>query len=404
MIVRAVSYAVAAALAGVLLCSPPASAQSGPTKLVNSPSIFEPVFASDPNGAIAAARARIAAGDLDGAIKGLEIYVVSHPNDVRPTRFLGDLYYRAGRFGKAEYEYQTLIAKDPGDKESHNRLGVVYATENRIDDAIREFDEALPGTDSVDDLVAMHVRKGDLPAYEAQMRRLAADQPTDADIQAEMGQVLAALHKPGEAIGFYERALDSDTSSLTAHNGLGLAYLELHDYADAERQFKACLAIDADNYSCNDNVAATYLESGRYDDALPVLRRTYKLAPERPEAIVNFGYLADMQGNWKKAVSFYVKAIGVGPYRPEAYIDLGIDYESNNLYQLAESALLKGVAAAPLDGRIRFLLGRAYAEQGLTSLAIEQFSAAEKSFDPNIVRIAQQESAKLAATSATTGQ
>lgn len=366
-------------------------------KIINDPSIFEPVFASDPTGAIRAARERIAAGDLAGAVKGLEIYVVSHPGEAGPERFLGDLYYRQGRFDKAEEVYKNILTHDPGDRETHNRLGVVYATENRVDDAIVQFDKALPGTDSVADLVAMHLRKGDLPQYRQQMERLAAAQPTDADIQAEMGQVYAALHRPADALGYFMRALDSDPQSLTALNGLGLAYFDLHNFSEAEKQFETCLALDNTNYTCTNNLGAAYLESGDDDACKPYLLRARSLAPERPEALVNFGFLADRHGDWKQAVDFYVRATAVGPYLPEAYIDLGIDYEHNGLYQLAQAALLKGIAAAPEDGRIRYLLAVAYNAQGEKSLALEQLKVAEQSLDPDVARIATEESAKLSA-------
>jgi tetratricopeptide (TPR) repeat protein len=374
------------------------------TKLMTNPSDADTLFPSDPQGAIDAARQRIAAGDLRGAINGLRVYVVSHPQDVAPIRFLGDLYYRAGEFGRAEFLYQQLLAANPHDKESHNRLGVVYATENRVDDAIAQFNAALPGTDSVSDLVAMHTRKGDLPAYEAQMERLALEYPADPAIQAELGQVYQALHRDGDAMPYYMRALDSDPQSLTALDGLGLAYLEVGDYDSAASYFQRCLAVDPLNYSCNDNLAANDLEAGKFDEARPILDKTYRLSPERPEALVNYGYLFDAGGDWKKAVAYYVKAIAVGPYRPEAYINLGIDYENNALYPLAQSALLKGVAAVPDDGRIRFLLGRVYAKQGLTTLAIAQFAAAEKSYDQGIVHISQLESAKLLPAALPTAQ
>ena len=63
--------------------------------------------------------------------------------------------------------YEQLIARNPKDKQTHNRLGVVYATENRVDVAIVQFQNALPGTDSIRDLVLLHLRKGDLPVYQA---------------------------------------------------------------------------------------------------------------------------------------------------------------------------------------------------------------------------------------------
>lgn len=364
-------------------------------KIVNDPSIFEPVFASDPQGAIRAARERIAAGDLAGAVKGLEVYVISHPGEVGPERFLGDLYYRQGRFDKAEEIYVRILAHNPGDRETHNRLGVVYATQNRVDDAIDQFNKALPGTDSVSDLVAMHLRKGDLPQYRQQMERLAQNEPTNPDIQSEMGQVMAALHKPADALGYFMRALDSDPESLTALNGLGLAYFDLQNFTEAEKDFRACMRIDVTNYTCTNNLGAAYLQAGDDDVAKPYLIRAHSLEPERPEALVNFGFLADRRGDWKRAVDFYVQATVVGPYLPEAYIDLGLDYEHNNLYQLAEAALLKGIAAAPDDGRIRYLLAVAYNSQGQKSLALDQLRIAEQSLDPDVARIASEEASRL---------
>jgi protein O-GlcNAc transferase len=395
---RHLSIGILVALSLALLWTTPAMAQSSPKIITDPAQIFHPDFPSDPQGAIRAARERIAAGDLDGAVHELEIYVVAHPNEISPARFLGDLYYRQGRFAKAESVYQTLLAHNPKDKETHNRLGVVYATENRVDAAIEQFNLALPGTDSVKDLVAMHQRKGDLPAYRSEMEKLASQEPTDADIQAEMGQIYAALHRPTDAMVYFMRAIDDDANSLTAINGLGLTYLDLHSYDAAERQFEKCLSLDMTNYTCENNLGAAYLQSGRYNEAEPILKRAHSLEPERPEALVNFGYLADSREDWKRAVSYYVQATQVGPYLPEAYIDLGIDYEHNSLYPLAQAALLKGVAADPNDGRIRYLLAVAYAAQGNTSLALDQLKVAEHSLDPDVARIAQQESARLTGT------
>lgn len=387
----------ALALGLAMLTGGRASAQA---KIINDPSVFEPTFASDPQGAIKAARERIAAGDLAGAVKVLQIYVVSHPGEAGPERFLGDLYYRQGRFDKAEEVYKNILDHNPGDRETHNRLGVVYGTQNRVDEAIDQFNKALPGTDSVSDLVEMHARKGDLPAYRKQMETLANAQPTNPDIQAEMGQVMAALHKPADALGYFMRALDTDPQSLTALNGLGLAYFDLQNYTEAEKDFRACIAIDATNYTCTNNIGAAFLQSGDDESSKPFLIRAHSLAPERPEALVNFGFLADRRGDWKRAVDYYVQATVVGPYLPEAYIDLGIDYEHNNLYQLAQSALLKGIAAAPEDGRIRYLLAVAYASQGQKSLALDQLKIAEQSFDPDVARLASEESSRLTAARA----
>ncbi|MBV9718528.1 MAG: tetratricopeptide repeat protein [Candidatus Eremiobacteraeota bacterium] len=350
---------------------------------------------ADQQAAVTYARELIAAGDMDRAVAGLADFVATHPEATEAARFLGDLYYRQGHFDRAETVYKQLIARNPHDKQTHNRLGVVYATEDRIDDAIVQFEDALPGTDSIRDLVFLHLRKGDLQQYETEMVRAGTQDPNDADIQEELGEIFETLHRPNEAILYFRRALDSDARSIAALNGVGMAYLDLHDWATATEYLSDCLAIDALNYACLDNLGVARIQSGNYGAALARFKRAHQLEPERPEALVNFGYLEDQAGDWKRAVTYYVQAIAVDPYVPESYVNLGIDYEHNALYSLAQSALLKGVAAAPYDGRIRYLLARAYAAQGQKALALAQLKAAQNSLDPDVAQIAKEESARL---------
>jgi tetratricopeptide (TPR) repeat protein len=370
----------------------PAGAQLDPTVIIP----IEAHAKADQQAAITYARELIAAGDLDRAVAELAEFVATHSNADDAARFLGDLYYRQGRFDKAEAIYKQILARSPHDKETHNRLGVVYATENHVDDAIAQFESALPGTDSIRDLVLMHLRKGDLPKYQQEMERSARSEPTDSDIQEELGEIFQTLHQPNAAILYFRRALDSNASSIAALNGVAMAYLDLHDYATALHYLGDCLNIDPTNYACLDNLGVAKIQAGSNGEAFDAFQKAHRLEPERPEAIVNFGYLADLRGDWKRAVSYYVQAIAVNPFVPESYINLGIDYEHNGLYPLAQSALLKGVAATPYDGRVRYLLARAYAAQGQKALALEQLRAAETSLDPDVAAIAKEESARLA--------
>lgn len=352
---------------------------------------------SDPLGAIEHARDRVAAGDLNGAIRGLATYVAGHPGEIAPERLLGDLYYRRGDLRKAEETYQHVLSYAPKDKETHNRLGSVYATENRIDDAIDEFNRSLPGTDSVPDLVELHLRKGDIAQYKHEREQAARAYPSDAEDQLELGQVYEALHQPQQAMIYFQRALDDDPASLFALNGMGLALMDEHKYDDAISDFTTCLKRDGYNYACADNLGASYLESGRYPIAATTLAQARRLEPERAEAVVNLGYLADVNGDWKQAVSLYVEAMTIYPYSPDAYINLGYDYNTHGLYQLAQSALIKGLAVAPLNGRLHFLLGDAYQHQGMEKLAEQQYKAAAASddLDPDVQRLAQQRVANL---------
>ena len=61
---------------------------------------------------------------------------------------------------------------------------------------------------------------------------------------------------------------------------------------------------------------------------------------------------------------YYLQAIAVDPLARDAYVNLGYDYQEEHLYALAEAAFLKGLSVVPNDGRLHYLLGLTYADQG----------------------------------------
>jgi superkiller protein 3 len=356
-------------------------------------------FPSDPSGAIARARELIAQGKAEQAIVSLRLYVNVHPDEVAPKRFLGDLYFRTGQIEHAKFIYQQLLVVNPYDKETHNRLGTVYSVENDIEDAIVQYNAALPGTDSVDDLVAVHMRKGDLNAYRDAVARAAKQFPTDSGIQVEAGQVYNALRQPYLATSYFHRAIDDDPKNAAAYNGLGISYLNMNDFTQADVAFGTCLRVDPLSYECTNNLGALQLESGKFDDAQKTLDEAFHLAPERAETFVNFGYLADAQGDWQKAAADDAKAIALFPYLEEAYVDLGLIYEQHGKLALAQAILIKGLASVRDDGRLHDLLGDAYLAQGDRADALRQYAQAMVGTDPLAASLAREHVATLGAPS-----
>lgn len=377
----------------VVLAAVPCAAYAAP--LQTDPEREVRGFASDPDGAVAAARGRVAAGDLAGAIRELGTYVRAHPTEAAPRRLLGDLYYRQGNLAEAESAYLDLLKYFPDDRDAHNRLGAVYSAQNRIDEAIDQYNKSLPGSDSMADLVVLHKRKGDLAAFKSDLQRQEVALPADPELQDRLGMVEWVSHNYNGALRYFMRELDSVPDSLKGLNHLGMNYIDMQDYPRAFEAFTKCLRIDQSSYSCTVNLAAAKLETGDLAGAKSLLGRAEKLEPEHPEIMVNYGYLADKQGNWKEAVADYVKALAISPYSRDAYLNLGVDYEQHQLYALAESALLKGISTNPGDGKLHYLLGRTYLDQAKHDLALAQFRAAYACGDPDVTYLAQARLAQL---------
>ena len=375
------------ALFGCIFFAPmPAGAQAMDPSIVETP--------SDPAGAVAAAHERLASGDLAGATSRLAFYVYNHPKEIYPARFLGDLYYRQGKLQEAEAIYRSILSSFPADRDTHNRLGAVFASEDRVDDAIGEYDKSLPA-DAIQDLVQLHIRKGDIATYELRLSRQAQANPSDAESQQELGQAYLAREEYGLALHYFSLALDLNPSSPYAWNFSGLAYLGLGDYRRAFSQFDHCLMLNATSFACLLNYASAKLESRDFENAKHYLARARTLEPDSGEVLVNYGYLSDAQGEWKAAIAFYLKALTMAPYLRDAYLNLGNDYETHKLYELAESALLKGISVAPRDPALHYVLARTYQDQQKNALARAQFEAAYSVGDPRVSELSRVHLAQL---------
>ena len=377
------------AFAGLLvIAAPPVPALAGFVVNPSSAQISHG-FPADPKGAVRAARALVAAGRLKQAIARLKLYTVEHPREIGVRRFLGDLYYRAGELGRARQTYLAIVTDFGGDRETYNRLGSVYASENHINQAIAYFDKSLPAADSVIDLVSLHRRKGDLASFIVYTRAEALAHPNDPGLQDDLGQVYESVKQPRRAERAFLRALALAPGNAGALNGLGLTMLDRGFLNQAVTDFQECLGELPGDYKCTNNLAVADLDKGHTATAESLLKMAHAKRPELPEAIVNLGYIRDERGDWRGAIHRYVQALAVGPFWRDAYLDLGIDYERHHLYALAESVLLKGIAAVPYDGAMHVVLGQTYADQGKRRLALAQYALATHALDPHVRSVAK---------------
>jgi protein O-GlcNAc transferase len=343
-------------------------------------------------------RAEAVNGHLDAAISELSDFVRLHPGLVAPARMLGDLYYRKPDVAAAERVYKAILARFPEDTETWNRLGGVYAAEDRVDDAIAAFNRSIPEPSAYPSLVALHRRRGDLAAFERQLAAEARSHPADEQTLLNYGNVLSAAHDHDGAIAVLRQALNLNVGldRCPALNDLANAYLDVRRADDAIPLLKRCLAVEPNAYFALVNIAVAHIYLDRYGAAREYLDRALRSRSDRPEVYVDLGYLEDMAQRWKSAVEYYQKALAVDPFSRDAYVDLGYDYDQQKLYPLAEAAFLKGLSVAPGDGRLAYLLANTYSEQGKIDLAKRQYQTAmADGNEQSVVQAARQALARL---------
>jgi tetratricopeptide (TPR) repeat protein len=341
-----------------------------------------------PAATLDSARARAAAGDL----APLEAFVGAHPEDREATRLLADDEAVAGRFDDAEALYRALLRTAPGDKSTHDRLGRLYASRDRLDDAVAEFEASLPDVVAYSDLVTLHRRRGDLAAFVDSYRSKAYAAPFDASLQFGYGVILRRIHRPQEALDRLTTAAYLSPRTCAILDEIGNAQLDLGRNTEAIASFESCLRLEPNDYSAlvDEGVA-------RLDDAPALARsefdRAATLRPNRPEAYVDLGYIEDAANHPQAAAEFYDRALALDPYFRDAYVNLGYNYFANGRLQLAEETFLRGLGVSHDDGRIEYLLGETLAKRGKTNLAGQAYRIATSSDEPEVVEAAK---AKLA--------
>lgn len=368
--------------------------------LTTDPRSYDQGFGSDPEGAVAAARKRANEGDLDGAIRELAKYVAAHPRELAPARLLGDLYYRVPDLKAAEKQYQAVILIFPNDRETRNRLGGVLAAQDRIPEAIAEFQKALPDIPALPALVRLHRTQGDLPAFEADFRRKALDRPSDAFAQGKYGEVLLYQgDRALEALAQFQKVIALGVSGAQPleeiYANMGWAYLDLHDYKNAIAALRKALTIAPNYYGALVNMSDAYIEQHDYVTAKTYLSAARLSKDDGFEALVNLGYIEDKNQRWKEAVALYQQAISLNPMARDAYINLGYDYREHGMLNQAEATLVKGLSVSPGDPWLHYLLGTVYFDQGKRALYRAEIEKAAKSDDPIVAPVAKQELARL---------
>jgi len=392
------------ALAGILVASisGPAVAGSpppspGPTTAASSEDAANSAAALGSAGAgvIDAARAKVAGGDVKGAIADLVPYVAQHPEDIAAGRLLGDIYFRIPDYAKAERVWKAIIAVAPDDRETHSRLGSLYAAQDRVNQAIDEFQKSLPSRGGYAGLILAHKRAGDLPQYLNTLEYATVKTPFDVVAWTNLGQARRALREYEAAYQAFNHAVGIMPNGCGPRIDVANVLVDMHRVDAAIEHLKVCLDRDPHSYPATVNLGEAYLEKNDPTVARPYLDRALTMRPEGTEALVDIGYIYDLQGDWKTAVSYYNRAIRSDPLRPEAYIDLGYDYNEHRFFPLAEAAFLKGISVASDDGRLHYLLAVTYNLQGKIELARGEYHQALATGEPDVARAARAELALL---------
>jgi len=200
---------------------------------------------------------------------------------------------------------------------SHNILGLVFDQLGELQDAVRQYEEALrvsPDCASAQFNLATALGKLGKPEdairhYDEALRI----RPDYAEAHVDLGVILLQQSRVQEAITHFEETLQIDPDCVEAHNGLGTALYQTSRREEAVEQYKQALRINPEFAEAHNNMGNVFLQEGKLNEAVEHYEQAVRIAPDYAEAHFNLGLALERLGRAPEAIEQYRQALKLRP-------------------------------------------------------------------------------------------
>lgn len=155
--------------------------------------------------------------------------VAIEPDDFEANLNLSACYFQLGQYDMAEYFCLAAIKINSRSPQARSNLGVIYDSQDRLYDAIREYKASLELEINQPKLLlnlgSTYMRQDRYKTAIATFKIAAKQDPNLAAAYEQMGACFFHLRYFEKALEVYEKATAVDGSSATAYRGMGAAMM-----------------------------------------------------------------------------------------------------------------------------------------------------------------------------------
>jgi Flp pilus assembly protein TadD len=212
---------------------------------------------------------------------------------------LGIALVSKGQIDEAIRQYQEAIRLKPDYADAHNNLGAALDKKGQSDEAIRQYQEAIrlkPAcAETHNNLGIALLRKGQIDEGISQYQEAIRLKPDYADAHNNLGIALVSKGRIDEALGHYQEALRLNPDYAEAHNNLGNALGEKGQIDEAIRQYQEAIRLKPDNAEAHNNLGIALVSKGQIDEAISQYQEAIHLKPDNAEAHNNLARALGMK-------------------------------------------------------------------------------------------------------------
>jgi tetratricopeptide (TPR) repeat protein len=227
---------------------------------------------------------------------------------------LGAIFFQRGYMEQSAMWFRFARRDDPSSAEACYGLGSALLSQQKTAEARENFERATK----------LHASYPD----------------TLANAWNNLGLLAAGENRTDEAVRCFQEALRLRPENLIALNNLGNAYRLQKNWSEARSVFERALAVNPDDPEANYGLGMVFAQADETTRAEQYLHRALKSRPAYPEALNNLGILYLRTQRRDEAVKSFEECVRVAPAFDQSYLNLARIYALEGAPQKARSVLL----------------------------------------------------------------
>jgi Flp pilus assembly protein TadD len=220
--------------------------------------------------------------------------------------------HEKGELQEAERLYQVVLKTQPTNLDVNNNLGLLLYSLDRFDEAAQSY------------------------------KKVIELKPDYVEAHNNLGNILLKLKKLDEAEASFKKAIELKPDYVEAHSNLGILLNTLARPKEAEKSFKKVIELKPDYADAYGNLGITLNLLSRSNEAEKSFKKVIELRPDYAEAYYNLGNTLNQLGRPDEAAQSYKKAIELKPDYVEAHTNLNIISSKNELLKILKTRKLEG--------------------------------------------------------------
>jgi tetratricopeptide (TPR) repeat protein len=262
----------------------------------------------------------------------------------------GTAQVRTNAIPAAKKDFETARDLAPNDPNTYNNLASVALAENKPQDSIAFFEQALKvdqtNFNALNGLIQLYARNGEIDKAHARLDQALSSYPNIAALHYLKAQAYGHQQKGQEAEAELRKTLELDGNYIAAYSSLGALFINAKKEDLAIAEYQKILARQPDNASAYTLIGMLEDQRQRYDAAVDNYKKALEKDPNSAIAANNLAWLYAVtgKGNLDEAIRLAQSVVQKYP-NVAGFIDtLGWVYYKKNLHSAAVEQLQKAVA------------------------------------------------------------